>query len=203
MPSGDRRGAHGRRDGPCRDPALRPARVPAHRDLGRQVPGGTLGLAEPIEVVGPRTVSSGRFWVSRAAAPIVDGFEWFTSLRIDLPRSVRATPGSPRTLASSTCSGSSSSALIALYAAYETISSSSTTLDWHDLLVTMGLTLLTMLRVVVLLVLATLVWVPVARLDRAAPGDRRAGAAAGAVPRGLSGQRRFPDRRRSASSSST
>ena len=102
------------------------------------------------------------FWVSRAAGPIVAGFEWFTSLRIDLPQFAWRDARSPRT-----------SRVVDLLWVLVIASSRSTPptprstssrrrSTWHDLLVTMGLTLITMLRVVVLLVLASLVWVPVA-----------------------------------------
>ncbi len=102
------------------------------------------------------------FWVSRAAGPIVAGFEWFTSLRIDLPRFGTRDARSPRTSRVVDLLWILVIGIIALYAAYATIHFVSTTLDVHDLLLTMGLTLLTMLRVIVLLVLASLVWVPVA-----------------------------------------
>ena len=102
------------------------------------------------------------FWVSRAAGPIVAGFEWFTSLRIDLPRFGSRDARSPRTSRLVDLLWVLVIGIIALYAAYATIHFVATTLDWHDLLVTMGLTLITMLRVVVLLVLASLVWVPIA-----------------------------------------
>ncbi len=102
------------------------------------------------------------FWVSRAAGPIVAGFEWFTSLRIDLPRFGSRDARSPRTSRVVDLLWVLVIGIIALYAAYATIHFVSTTLDLHDVLVTMGLTLITMLRVVVLLVLASLVWVPIA-----------------------------------------
>ena len=102
------------------------------------------------------------FWVSRAAGPIVAGFEWFTSLRIDLPRWGSRDARSPRTSRVVDLLWVLVIGIIALYAAYATIHFVSTTLDLHDLMLTMGLTLITMLRVVVLLVLASLVWVPIA-----------------------------------------
>ena len=52
--------------------------------------------------------------------------------------------------------------LIAVYAAWHAILFVSTTLSWGDVLQTIGLTLLTMMRVLVLLTLASLVWVPIA-----------------------------------------
>ena len=49
---GHQGGAGRRRHGAGGDPALRPADVPPHRHLGRQVQGGAVGLAGDVEVLG-------------------------------------------------------------------------------------------------------------------------------------------------------
>ena len=101
------------------------------------------------------------FWVRRATAPIVAGFEWLTSLRIDMPRRVRGPAASPLRTRTVDVAWFVVIGLIAVNAAWQTVSYVSTTLNWHDLLDAFGLTLITMLRVIVLLIIASLVWVPI------------------------------------------
>ncbi len=101
-------------------------------------------------------------WVRRAFSPIEAAFEWFTSLRIDLPRIGGGKGESPTASRVIDVVWVVAIALLAFYAAWQTISFVSSSLSWHDLLETMGLTLITMLRVIVLLALASLVWVPIA-----------------------------------------
>ncbi len=103
------------------------------------------------------------FWVRRAAEPLARAFDWFTSLRLDLPR------WRPRRAAPSPIVGRAVDVawfavigLIAVYAAWQAILFIATTLGWHDVGETVVLTLITMVRVIVLLVLASLVWVPIA-----------------------------------------
>ncbi len=102
------------------------------------------------------------FWVRRGAAPLERAFEWFTSLRLDLPRWKRRSEPSALTTRSIDIAWFVVIGLIAVYAAWHAILFVSTTLSWGDVLQTIGLTLLTMLRVLVLLTLASLVWVPIA-----------------------------------------
>ena len=103
------------------------------------------------------------FWVRRAAEPLTTAFDWFTSLRFDVPRF-----GRRRDRASPAVSRAVDAAwilvigLIAVYGAWQAVTFIGSTLDWRDVLQTIGLTLLTMVRVVVLLALASLVWVPIA-----------------------------------------
>jgi NitT/TauT family transport system permease protein len=52
-------------------------------------------------------------------------------------------------------------AIVAAYAAYQVVAYISTELSWGDLWETIGLTMITLVRVVVLLALATVFWVPV------------------------------------------
>jgi NitT/TauT family transport system permease protein len=101
------------------------------------------------------------FWVRQAFAPIAGAFDWFTSLRIDLPKFVGQ--GVESTTASRVIDILWAVAVgaLAIYAAYETVAFVSTALTWADLWLTMGLTLITMLRVVILLAIASLVWVPI------------------------------------------
>ena len=102
------------------------------------------------------------FWVRRAAAPFERAFDWFTGLRLDLGR-----PGRRRAPTSLVTRGVDVAwfvvmAFIGFYAAWHAVLFIATALTWRDALATVGLTLITMLRVVVLLAAASLVWVPVA-----------------------------------------
>ncbi|HEX4768009.1 MAG TPA: ABC transporter permease subunit [Lichenihabitans sp.] len=100
-------------------------------------------------------------WVKRAFAPLEAAFEWFTSLRIDLPRlgsGVAESPLASRIIDLVWVVGVGA---LAVFAAYETISFVAAALSWRDLFAAMGLTLLTMVRVIVLLALASVVWVPI------------------------------------------
>ena len=103
------------------------------------------------------------FWVRRAVAPVVDAFDRFTSLRMSLPgaRRVRR-EASPTARRAVDALWFVAMAAMAVYAAWQAIAFVTATLDWHDAALALGLTLLTMTRVVVLLGLASLVWVPVA-----------------------------------------
>ncbi len=100
-------------------------------------------------------------WVRRGSRPVEAAFDWFTSLRIDLPRFGSGRAESPAVSRAIDILWVVAIATLALYAAYETLSFVSATLHWSDLFSAMGLTLITMVRVVVLLTLASLVWVPV------------------------------------------
>ena len=100
-------------------------------------------------------------WLRAAMGPFEDAFGWFTSLRIDLP-TLRSGRGESPAL-SRTIDGLWILAVAGLgaYAAWETARFVATELSWKDLGEATLLTLFTMLRVVVLLFLATLFWVPV------------------------------------------
>ena len=100
-------------------------------------------------------------WLQRITDPIRDAFEWFTSLRIDLPSFGSARMASPALSRVIDVVWFVLIGVLALYCLYEIFTFVSATLTWRDLLSTMGLTLITMLRVIVLLVLATAVWVPI------------------------------------------
>jgi len=100
-------------------------------------------------------------WVRRLVAPFDAAFEWFTSLRIDLPRFGSGRPASPAASRTIDVAWMVVVALVAAYAAWQTVQYVSTALGWDDVLAAIGLTLLTMLRVIVLLAIATLVWVPI------------------------------------------
>ncbi len=100
--------------------------------------------------------------VRRGFAPVIAAFEWFTSLRIDLPRFGDGKEQSETASRIIDIVWIAAITLLAVYAAWQTVEFVASALTWHDLFQAMGLTLLTMLRVVVLLVLASLLWVPVA-----------------------------------------
>ena len=109
------------------------------------------------------TLMQRTYWVRRASAPIQDAFDWFTSLRMTLPR-LRRRRREPSRAANRAVDALWFVVLAAMaaYAAWQAIAFVTATLDWHDALLALGLTLITMTRVVVLLALASLVWVPVA-----------------------------------------
>ncbi|WP_237477731.1 ABC transporter permease [Lichenibacterium dinghuense] len=102
-------------------------------------------------------------WVRRAAEPVTRAFDWFTSLRLDLPglRLRRAEPSRAATLAVDLL-WFAAIGVIAAYGAWQAVQFIATTLNWGDVLQTVGLTLITMVRVIVLLIIASLVWVPIA-----------------------------------------
>ena len=102
------------------------------------------------------------FWVRRAFAPVEAVFEWFTSLRIDLPKLGKGTGESPFVSRVIDVVWVLAIALLAVYAAWQTIAFVSSTLSWGDLFEAMWLTVITMVRVIVLLALASLIWVPIA-----------------------------------------
>ena len=99
-------------------------------------------------------------WLRAAARPVQAAFEGFTSLRLDLPRAARGVE-SRRVSLLLDAVWYAAVGLVALYAAYETALFVAATLSLRDLGETIGLTLITMLRVVVLLGLATVFWVPI------------------------------------------
>ena len=100
-------------------------------------------------------------WVQAASEPFERAFEWFTSLRIDMPKLTLGRPDSRAAARTVDTLFYAAVALLAIYAAVQAIRFVGTTLGPRDLGESMVLTLITMLRVVVLLALATLVWVPV------------------------------------------
>ena len=102
------------------------------------------------------------FWVRRAAKPFERAFDWFTGLRLDLGRPGRRRAPTPLVTRGVDVAWFLVMALIGFYAAWHAVLFIATALTWRDALATVGLTLITMLRVVVLLAAASLVWVPVA-----------------------------------------
>jgi NitT/TauT family transport system permease protein len=100
-------------------------------------------------------------WLRAASRPIGAAFDRFTSMRIDLPRF-----GSGRTETKAVSRlvdvvWYAAVAIVGLYAAWQTAAYVATTLNWGDLGSTIVLTIETMLRVIILLTLATIVWVPI------------------------------------------
>ena len=86
--------------------------------------------------------------------------------------------------------------VVAGYAAWHVAAFTRATLSLADLLTALELGLLTLARVVVLIALASVVWVPIGIWIGLRPRVADLRAAGGAVPGGLSGQRAVPDRRR-------
>ena len=100
-------------------------------------------------------------WLQRITDPVREAFEWFTSLRIDLPALGGTRMASPALSRAIDIVWFALIGILAAYCVYEIVLFVAGTLTWHDLVFTMGLTLVTMARVVVLLALATLFWVPI------------------------------------------
>ncbi len=101
-------------------------------------------------------------WVRRAFSPVETAFEWFTSLRIDLPRIGSGGKESPVLSRTIDIVWIVAIGLLAVYAAWQTVLFISSTLSWGDMFEAMGLTLITMARVVILLAIASVIWVPIA-----------------------------------------
>ncbi len=141
-----------------------------------------------------------RSWVAdvfrrtRWLRPLLTGqarlFQRFALLRLQLPgRKAEAPPisaGSDRLLDVAYYLGV---AALTAYAFWQIVAFVSHDLSWSEVGETVVLTLATMARVILLIVLATLFWVPVGVWIGLRPARRREGAAAGAVPRRLSRQR--------------
>ena len=100
-------------------------------------------------------------WLRRTFDPLRHAFDWFTSLRIDLPRWGGGRIASAPVSRAIDIAWYGIVGLLAVYCIYEVATFVGAALSWRDLLSAMGLTLVTMARVVVLLFLATLFWVPV------------------------------------------
>ena len=70
----------------------------------------------------------------RAAAPLEAAFEWFTSLRLDLPRLGRRRENSPVVSRAVDVAWFVVIGLIAVYGAWQTVLFVATTLSWGDVL---------------------------------------------------------------------
>ncbi len=93
--------------------------------------------------------------------PFNKAFDWFTSLPLELPRLTSSKPRSNVASRTIDIVWFASLAILALFAAWQVATFVGATLSWHDVAETALLTIYTMIRVVVLLVLATLFWVPI------------------------------------------
>ena len=100
-------------------------------------------------------------WLRRLFEPMREAFDRFTGLRIDLPHWGGARVSSRGMSRTIDIVWYVLVGLLAAYSIYEVAHFVSAALSWRDLLAAMGLTMVTMVRVVVLLFLATLFWVPV------------------------------------------
>ena len=83
-------------------------------------------------------------WLRRAANPLLEIFEWFTSLRFDLPRWSEARVASKGVSRTIDAAWFGLVALLAAFSLYEVATFIAAALNWHDLWLTMGLTLITM-----------------------------------------------------------
>ena len=101
-------------------------------------------------------------WLRAAVGPLQSGFDWFTSLRIDLPPVLQAGRGRTKSVSRMVdVIFYVAVAGVGLYAAWSVFSFVSATLTLRDLGEAVVYTVYTMLRVVILLALATVFWVPI------------------------------------------
>jgi NitT/TauT family transport system permease protein len=101
-------------------------------------------------------------WVRGAAQPAFNTLRNVSLLRIGLPPVARVkTFRSKRANQALDAVWYAAVAAVALYAAYSAVAFVATELGWDDVLEVLGLTLITLLRVVVLMALASLIWVPI------------------------------------------
>jgi NitT/TauT family transport system permease protein len=101
-------------------------------------------------------------WVRGAAQPAFNTLRNVSLLRIGLPPVARVkTFRSKRANQALDALWYAAVAAVALYAAYSAVAFVATELGWNDVLEVLGLTLITLLRVVVLMALASLIWVPI------------------------------------------
>ena len=101
------------------------------------------------------------FWIRAATRPVHQAFDWFTSLRLGAGRGGLREVVTPRVARAIDLLWFVLVGAIALYAAWGAASFVAKTLAWRDVGEAVLLTLITMMRVVVLLALATAFWVPV------------------------------------------
>jgi NitT/TauT family transport system permease protein len=100
-------------------------------------------------------------WLRAATEPFRRAFDWFTSLPLNFPRLGGGATSTPRVSRLIDIVWFGCVAILAAYATWEVAAFVGASLAWGDLGQAVLLTLVTMLRVVVLLFLASLFWVPV------------------------------------------
>ena len=101
-------------------------------------------------------------WVSGAALPVFEALRKVSLLRIGLPPVARVkTFSSKRTTQALDFVWYALVAAVAIYALYSAISFIATELGWSDVFEVLSLTLITLVRVVVLMALASIIWVPI------------------------------------------
>ena len=101
-------------------------------------------------------------WLRPIQKGFAKAFDRFALMRLELPgRSARPEPLSPGANRIIDVLFYSSVGLLAAYSFWQIVLFVSHDLSWRELLLTIGLTSLTLLRVVFLIALATLIWVPV------------------------------------------
>jgi NitT/TauT family transport system permease protein len=89
-------------------------------------------------------------------------FERFAYLKLGWPNLIPSqVAGDPRVARWLDMAWYAAIAIFIGWSVYEVVTFVTRELSWHDVLLTVGLTLITMLRVVILLALATLFWVPI------------------------------------------
>ena len=145
-----------------RHPALRSAAVPADRRLGGQVPGRTVGQPGRRSVVGAQPAQAHAL----AAPGVTSGLR--RAARRQPPAAALPAPSRRREAARTTSLRALIDALwivvivaVAAWAAWLTISYIATELSWDEVVQVFVLTFYTLIRVVVLMALATVVWVPI------------------------------------------
>jgi NitT/TauT family transport system permease protein len=103
------------------------------------------------------------YWVRNAFGPVFAGLQWLTFRRLALPRlipdnALKPTPAASRVI---DVVWFAAVAAVAIYALWSVVAYVATELSWPDVGNVVVLTIYTLIRVLVLMALATIVWVPI------------------------------------------
>ena len=177
---------------------LRSVAVPADRRLGRQVPRRADGVGRSALLLGVLDLFRKTRFLRALSMMITDALGGVGRWRLRLPAVPRLTfrlPLSTRLIAR-LIDGLWLAVVIVgtFYIGFEVVRFVGASLGLSDVGEAVGKGVLTLIRVLVLIALATLVWVPIGVWGGPQAARCRAGAALGAVPRRLPGQHRLPRR---------
>jgi NitT/TauT family transport system permease protein len=100
-------------------------------------------------------------WIRLAAHPVFEAFRAFTLLRIGVPRMLPAAAATTSAARLIDVAWYGVIAIVSIYAAWSVVAYIGTELGWGDVGEALVLTFYTLLRVIALMALATIVWVPI------------------------------------------